>query len=202
MNKDFFTKPISLKDIKFEKIDFKSIKNKKEIIIGILILLYIIVIFVLGNNLLKTRSEVKAEYEIKEQKYEALQKSRSEDELKKQIEEITLEKEKLAGKISGIKSINEFLEIFNDFKKNAPITWEKENISIRPQTKEFSNYDIYSITIDSFSGTFGQVEEFLEYVNNYNKIIRVESLNFKRSAITGKQIGDIRLAFYFKKLSV
>jgi len=200
VNKDFFTKPISLKDIKFEKIDLKNIKNKKEILIGILILIYIIFIFVFGNNLLKTRAEVKMQYEIKEQKYEALQRALSEEEIKKQIEEIELEKEKLAGKVESIKSPNEFTEVFRTFKANAPISWNKEDINVRPNTKEFSDYDVYSVSISSFSGTFEQIQDFLEYVDNYEKMIRVETLSFRRNQITGKLGGEIRLSLYFKKI--
>lgn len=202
MNKDFFTKPISLKDIKFEKIDLKNIKNKKEIIIGVLILAYIIIIFILGSNLLKTRSEVKEQYEIKQQKYEALGNALTEENLKKQIDQIIIEKEKLADKIEGIKSINEFTEIFNEFEVNAPITWESEKIAIKSETKESLEYDIFSIDILSFTGTFEQIEDFLRYVDNYNKIVRIESLDFRRSSITGKLIGDIKITFYFKKLSI
>jgi len=204
VNKDFFTKPISLKDIKIEKIDLKNIKNKKEIVIGILVLAYVIGIFIFGNNLLKERAEVKSQYEIKEQKYEALLSASSEEEIKKQIEEMELEKEKLAVKIDGIRSSNEFTEIINDFRENAPIKWDldKQNISVRLDTKEFEDYDIYTVNISSFSGTFSQVEEFLEYVNNYNKIVRIDSLGFRKNAITGTLGGDLRMSFYFKKSSM
>ena len=88
MNKDFFSKPISLKDINLKDFDIKKIKNKKEIVITILVIIYIIVICVIGNNLLEARSEAKSKYELKESKYTALQNSLSEAEIKKQIEEI------------------------------------------------------------------------------------------------------------------
>lgn len=199
MNKDFFTKSISLEDIK--KLDIRKIKNKKEIVIGILILAYIITIFCIGNSLLKSRQEVKAQYDIKEQRYNSLQNAPSEEELKEQIQELSLEKERLSDIVQEVDN-NEFRDILSEFKRGAPISWEEEEVSLKPETKEFANYDIYIVNIKDFSITFDQLEEFLTYVENYNKVVRIDTLGIKKSEITGKMTGQLKLSFYFRKLSV
>lgn len=200
MNKDFFNKSISLKDIKFSKIDLKKLKNKKEIIIGILILVYIICIILVGNHLLKMREEAKSEYEIKEIKYNSLQNSLSEEKLREQILEMENEKEKLSNKVITVENNIELDKIFSDFKVNAPIIWDNQTVRPR-EMKDFKDYDIYTVDIDAFSGTLDQVEAFLEYVDNYDKIVRIDTLSFSKNKITGKLGGKAKLTFYFRKES-
>ena len=66
MNKDFLSKPISLKDINLKNFNPKNIKRKKELVIGILFIAYIIVVIIVGKNLFATRADLKEEYEKKE----------------------------------------------------------------------------------------------------------------------------------------
>lgn len=200
MNKDFWKQPISLKDIKIKKINLKDIKNKKEILIGILIFAFVVSILVIGHNLLKTRSQTNDEYNRKKSIYSSLQNSAGEDQIKKMIEEAGLEKDELSAKLVEINNTNEFYDIFNDFKKNAPIKWTKEDINPK-FGKANEEYDVYIATINSFSGNFDQIQEFLEYVKNYDKLVRVDTLSFGKDNITGKITGKLRLSFYFKKLS-
>ena len=49
MNKDFLSKPISFKDIDLKNINLRNIKRKKEIIIGILFVAYVIAVIVVGK---------------------------------------------------------------------------------------------------------------------------------------------------------
>ena len=79
---------------------------------------------------------------------------------------------------------------------------DKQIINVRLDTKEFEDYEIYSVNVSSFSGTFNQVEEFFEYVNNYDKIVRIDSLSFRKNVITGTLGGELRMSFYFKKSSM
>lgn len=200
MNKDFFNKKISLKDIKDIKIDLKKIKNKKEIIISILILIYIICIILIGNHLLKQRELVKDEYDLKEAKYNALQNSISEEEFRKKILELENEKQELANKILPVESNMEVEKIFADFKAKAPITWGEPTVEFR-EIVGLEKYNIYSVDIESFSGTLKEVKDFLEYVDNYDRIVRIDSINFNKNKITGKIGGRVRLTFYFTKES-
>ena len=201
MNKDFLSKPISLKDINLKNIDFRKIKNKKEIIIGILILVYIIVILIIGSFLLNERSEAKDDFSAKESRYNSLMRAPSEEKLQEQIEELEVEKSKLDSMIKEVTPA-EFNEIFSEMKSEIGITWsaESEEVALRPDTKNYPDYDIYVVNIKSFSGTFEQIEEFLEYVDNCDKIVRVDSIGFKENQITGKLVGQLKMSFYFKKL--
>jgi len=200
VNKDFFTKPISLKDINLKDIDLKKIKNKKEIVIGILILVYIIVIFCVGNSLLKERNTAKTEFAAKEIRYNSLKNAGTEAELKADIEKLVSEKEKLAIKVESISS-NEFNDILDDFSKNAPIALTVKEISIRNSSRDLADYSIYSVSIGSFSGSLKQIESFLKYVEDYERIVRIDNLSFKKNQITGDMDGSMNLSFYFKKIS-
>lgn len=201
MNKDFLSKPISLKDIDLKNIDWKNLKNKKEIVIGILILVYIIVIICIGNSLLNTRAEVEAEYLMKETKYNSLHSAGSEDALKEQIDGLEVEKALLANRIVEIDSNTELTKIFDDFKAGAPINWSEQEIVPRPETKELAAYNVYIANISKFSGSLSQIEDFLQYVETYEKLVRIDTLAFKKNEITGNFEGQLKLSFYFKKIA-
>ncbi len=200
VNKDFLKKISSLKDINLKDVNLKKLKSKKEILIVILIVAYIAIIFLTGNALINTRAKAKSEYQAKLAKYNSLVNSLSEDKIKEKISELELEREKLAEKLEEVDN-TKFREILTDFKKGTSITWEDEEIMLRPETKEFEKYDIYVVNIKSFSGSLEQIESFLEHVDNYSRIVRVDTITFKQNQITGKLSGQLKLSFYFKKLS-
>lgn len=199
VNKDFLKKISSLKNINLKNVNLKKLKSKKEILIVILIVAYIAIIFLTGNALINTRAKAKSEYQAKLAKYNSLVNSLSEDKIKEKINELELEREKLAEKLEEVDN-TKFREILTDFKKGASIIWEDEEIMLRPETKEFEKYDIYVVNIKSFSGSLEQIESFLEHVDNYSRIVRVDVITFKQNQITGKLSGQLKLSFYFKKL--
>ncbi len=201
MNKDFLSKPISFKDINLKSINLKSIKKKKEIIIGILFIAYVIAVIVIGKNLFAARTEIKSEYTRKEERVKALKGGFSEEELQKKIDDIEVEKEGLNGIFYSVTSA-QFTDILNDFKNNSPIVWEDKNVevSLVKSNPEYAAYDVYSVYVKTFSGSFNQVQEFLDYVKNYDKLVRVDAISFRREEITGKMNGTLKLSFYFKKM--
>lgn len=200
MNKDFLTKPISFKDIDLKKL---NLKNNKQIVIGILILVYIIVIVCIGNVLISNRAEVKAEHETKETKYNSLKAASSEDEIREKIKELEAEAETLSNEMVEINSSAERTKIFKDFRSGSPIKWEEdsEKITQKSETKEMAGYEIYTVNVGNFSGTYSQIEDFLKYVENYEKVVRIDTLAFKSNSVTGKLSGQLRLSFYFKGTS-
>lgn len=203
MNKDFLSKPISLKDIDFKSIKLKSIKKKKEIIIGILFVIYVIAVIIIGKNLISKRTELKAEYSRKEQRVNSLKEALSEEEIQKKIDDLEIEKENLNNAFYAITPA-QFTDILNDFKRNSPIDLDEGGdieVSIVPDRPEISSYDVYSVYVKSFSGSVNQVKEFLEYVKNYDKIVRIDAINFRRDDITGRMKGPLKLSFYFKKMA-
>lgn len=204
MNKDVLNKQISMDDIKNIFSKLKNSKNKKEIIIGILILIYIISVVIIGYNLWNRRIEAKAEYDRKESQYTSLKSIKSEAELKKMIENAELDKAKLESRMIEIKTSSELTAALDDFKKDCPIKWNAndKNESFTPSkssNKELSGYDIYALRVDSFSVSLDQAVEFFEYVKNYDKIVRVDTFEVSKNRITGAMNGSMRLSFYFKK---
>lgn len=197
-------KKISLKDIDFKKINLKNIKNKKEIVIGILVVIFLIVIFVIGNVLLNKRADAKSEYERKESKYNSLQSALSEERIRSNISKLEMEMEELADIVTEITPA-QFNDVFSEFKSGVAISWDKsdgnEEISLKTDNRDYPEYDIYSVNIKTFSGTLNEIKDFLEYVDNYPRIVRVDTITFKQNQITGRLSGQIRLSFYFKKLS-
>ena len=203
MNKDFLKKPISLKDLNLKDMNLakiKDIKNKKEILVCILIIAYIVIIFLTGNALINTRGNAQSEYQVKLTRYNSLVNSPSEDAIKERLNELEVEREELSKVVEAVDNIA-LRSILSDFKKGAQITWEDEEIMLRSETKDFEDYDIYVVNIKSCSGTLEQLEGFLEYVNNYDKIVRVDTITFRQNQITGKLSGQLKLSFYFNKLS-
>jgi len=202
VNKDFLSKPISLKDIDFKSIKLKSIKKKKEIIIGILFIIYVIAVIIIGKNLISTRAELQGEYSKKEQRVNSLKKGATEEEIQKKLDDLEIEKENLNNTFYAITPA-QFTDILNDFKRNSPITWDDKDadVSIMPDSSEYSNYDGFFVYVKSFSGSFNQVKKFLEYVKNYDKLVRVDSINFRRDDVTGNMKGVMKLSFYFKKMA-
>ena len=202
MNKDFLSKPISLKDIDLKNINLKNLKKKKEIIIGILFIAYIIAVIVVGKNLFVTRADIKAEYERKETRVKSLREGFSEEEIQKKIDDVEKEMEELDSIFYAVTPA-QFNDILNDFKRNSPITWDDKDteVSLVKNNKEYDSYDVYSVYVKSFVGSFSQIQEFLEYVKNYDKLARVEAINFRREEITGKMRGTLKLVFYFKKMT-
>jgi len=200
VNKDFFTKPISLKDIKLPQIDIKSIKNNKLILICIFIIVFFIVICIIGANLLSARSEAKDQNLIAERKYKALMAAPSKEVM--QNETILLEEEanKYNEKISYIDG-EEFSNLLKEFKAEAPIKWSEENVTVRLESnaRDLKNYDIYRVNIKNFTGAIADIEEFLEYVKNYKKMVKIDSLKFNRIKLTGNLSGETTLSFYFAK---
>jgi len=199
VNKDFFTKPISLKDIKFNKINFKNVRHKKEIVIGILILVYIIIIFIIGNNLLKVRKEVKAQYKVKETQYNELKNMTNEEELRRLIQEIDYKKSEILERFITIETGKQASEISDEFLKNAPIELGRGNFDQAPDNK-LPDYDIYKFEKIKFSGTMEEVASFLEYVKNYDKIARVSGLSISTDR-SGRIGGQLDVYFYFRKVS-
>ena len=203
MNKDFLSKPISFKDIDLKNINLKNIKRKKEIIIGILFIAYVIAVIVIGKNLLATSVDLKAEYERKEQRVKLLE-SLNVDEFQKKLEDIENEKVALNDSFYAITPA-QFNDILSDFKCGSSITWGEDSkdvdVSLVANNKQYEAYDVYAVYIKSFSGSFNQVQEFLEYVKNYDKLVRVDAINCRKEEITGRMKGTIKLSFYFKKLT-
>lgn len=202
MNKDFFTKPISLKDIKIPKISIKGLKNNKLFFICIFIVIFFIVICIIGANLINQRNIAKKENLSSENKYNSLIMAPSKEVMQNEIAIMEAEIMDYEEKITPVEP-SEFSQILKDFKASAPIKWDELNMDyalVKTREKELEDYDVYKVNIKQFTGTMKNIEEFLEYVNNYEKIIRIESLKFNKNQATGNLNGQTSLSFYFKKL--
>ena len=202
MNKDFFTKPISLKDIKMPKISIKGLKNNKLIFICIFIVVFFIVIAIIGSNLLNERDIAKKEKVTAESKYNTLMVSPSKEVMQNEIINMELEILEYEKKLTAVQP-SEFSQILKEFRKMAPIKWDEINADyalVKSREKELESYDIYRVNIKQFTGKLKDIEAFLEYVDNYEKVVRIESLKFNKNQATGNLIGQISLSFYFKKL--
>lgn len=202
MNKDFFTKPISLKDIKMPKISIKGLKNNKLIFICIFIVVFFIVIAIIGSNLLNERDIAKKEKVTAESKYNTLMVAPSKEVMQNEIINMELEILEYEKKLTAVQP-SEFSQILKEFRKMAPIKWDEINADyslVKTREKELESYDIYRVNIKQFTGKLKDIEAFLEYVDNYEKVVRIESLKFNKNQATGNLIGQISLSFYFKKL--
>jgi len=201
VNKDFFTKPLSLKDIKIPQISIKGLKNNKLFFICIFIIVFFIVSCIIGANLLNERDVAKQEKLSAENKYNSLMAAPSKEVMKDEIAVMSEQIEQYGKKIAPIDP-SEFTKLLENFKSSAPIKWSKDDAKVDLITDEkgFENYDIYKVSINLFKGTLKDVQEFLAYVEGYERIVRVESLQIRKNQTTGSLDGQTLLLFYFSKL--
>ena len=79
-------------------------------------------------------------------------------------------------------------------------------VTICAFNKERIAHKYFEYTVDKQYGTILTNEYYLEdnfeYVNNYDKVITIDTLSFSKEKITGKITGKLNLKFYFKKQEI
>jgi len=79
------------------------------------------------------------------------------------------------------------------------MTLTTEEPTFGNSSRGLDKYEVFNVSVKSFSGTFDQIQAFLDYADSYERIVTVNNLTFKRNQITGLMDGSCRLSFYFKK---
>lgn len=198
MNKSILAKEIKLPKITID--DIKKLKDNKFVLICIFAVIFLIIICIIGTNLFNEQADAKLENKVALSRYETLKNAMPKKDMEAAIvkykEEIAINKER-------VKTINsiEFDDVIKDFKENSPIKWNDNDAtsSFGQTSRELSDYSKIIVSVKNFSASISKIKEFLEYVDNYEKIVRVDTITFSKNRVTGALEGKLVLSFYFEK---
>lgn len=185
---------IELKDIDFNKV--KAFLKKKETIITFFVIIFTICILYVANMLISDYKAELARQKIAVSSYEKIINSdTSLESLQNKIDEVNKSNEEALESISeiGQKEVAEFLI---KIQEETRITWVNKTFSIKNSINGAPKLKAITVTIPSFSGTYNGVKDFFSYIENYERKVTIDSINFSRDKLTGKMTGSMTLTFY------
>lgn len=194
-----FNMKIDLKKIDIEKI--KAFLKRKETILAILVLIFIICIIIVGNLLIEDYGEAVRKRDVVKASYESIISSDTNVEsLTKKIEEATSENESIS---IGLEPLEQFdvNNLLNEIKKDTKVTWrdETKTFTLIHEVTETPNLKAYVVTIDGLTGTYDSIKGFISYINDHEREISIDRLSFSKNKQTGYMSGSVTLTFYMEK---
>lgn len=197
MNIDFS----KLKNMDLKDINLKDLKNRKELLILLGIVIFIVAIFLIGNGLWKDNVEASSELKRLKAKYEEiLRKENSVEVLSQKIEEMNTE---ILASETAILPIDEaeIINILEDMQDKVGIRWDKKNrvISEATEVPEVKGILKFKVTISSFTATYEQTKKLMEYIDNLGSRASLESYTLGKNSLTSELRGTMVLNFYMAK---
>lgn len=188
---------IEFKDIDFNKV--KAFLRKKETIIAIFVIIFIIGIFVVGNSLIENYIEATDKRDSAKRKYETIISSdTSVESLNKKIEDANRENEELEERITEL-SQREIAEILLKIEKDTGVAWLSKSFSAGKEVKDINGLKSISVNISGFSCTYEQLKDFFDYIDNFEREVTIDSLSFFKDRTTGRiKDGTMTITFYMK----
>lgn len=188
---------IEFKDIDFNKV--KAFLRKKETIIAIFVIIFIIGIFVVGNSLIENYIEATDKRDSAKRKYETIISSdTSVESLNKKIEDANRENEELEERITEL-SQREIAEILLKIEKDTGVAWLSKSFSAGKEVKDINGLKSISVNISGFSCTYEQLKDFFDYIDNFEREVTIDSLSFSKDRTTGRiKDGTMTITFYMK----
>ena len=191
---------IEFKDIDFNKI--KSFFKRKETIIAIFVLIFVVGIILVGNSLIGDYIAATEKRDNAKKKYAAIINSdTSVESLNKKIGDTEEETKKLEEKISEM-SQREIAEILLKIEKESGLTWVSKTFSASKAVKDVNGLKAISVNISGFACTYNQLKDFLDYMDNFEREVTVDTLSFTKDRTTGRiKDGSMTITFYMKSES-
>lgn len=188
---------IDLKDIDFNKI--KAFFMKKETIIAILVIVFVIGILVVGNSLIGNYSDAVKKRDSAKRKYEAIINSdTSIESLNKKIENANQENEELEKSISEM-SQRDIAEILLKIGKDTGVNWVSKSFSASREVKDVAGLKAIAVNLSGVSCTYEQLKDFFDYIDNFEREVTIDSLSFSKDRTTGWiKEGSMTLTFYMR----
>jgi len=190
-----------LKKLDLKDINLKDLKNKKELLVLLGAVIFIISVLLIGNGLLSENQKVRNELKQLTTRYNSiLSKENSIEVLSSQIAEVS---DEILKQETAIVSINE-LEIINILDKmqtELGVRWNKDKRTISDSTEvpEAKHLLKFRVNIPSFNANYEQTKQILEYVDDLGDRVAVESLVLSQSSLTGEMNVTMILNFYMEK---
>lgn len=187
---------IDLKNIDFDKI--KSFLKRKETLIAIAIIIFIIGIIITGNILLNNYSEAVKERDLAEYSYNAIIHSDTNvNSLLEKINMAGIENDEILNSLSEL-SQRDIAEALLVIQKDTGVYWENKSFSMKNEIKGAPGLKGISVVISNFTATYDGIKGFMEYIENYDRKVTIDALSFARDNQTGKMKGNMTLTFYMK----
>jgi len=189
-----------LKDINLKDINLKDLKNKKELLILLGIVIFVVAILLIGNNLWSKNCEAREKLDDLKKKYEAVNQAGSVEVLSSKVNALkeTLEdKEGATGPITKL----EIIDILDKMQKDLGISWDKKTRVISDATKADKAGTLFKfkVTIPSFAADYEDAKAIMEYVKNLERKAAVESFSLKKNPLTGEVRSNMILNFYMRE---
>lgn len=165
-------------------------KKWREITIFIVLVAICMLLYILVNHLLSVRQSVLFERDIAERKYNnILSGETSEEILENELKNIIAEKERLAALLPVDYRIQDATVDLVEIARNNKILNIEDREVNEYVGSEGELYKRTEIKIKDFYGSYKQVKDFIDYINNYNKKIVINGMEFEREEVTGNMNG-------------
>lgn len=190
-----------LKNIDLKDINLKDLKNKKELLMLLGVVVFIVSILLIGNGLLTENQETRTELKRLKSRYDAiLSKENSVEMLSNRIAEVS---DEILKQETAIVSINELeiINILNKMQTELGVQWDKDKRTISDSTEvpEAKHLLKFRVNIPSFNLNYEQAKKLLAYVDDLGDRVAVESLTLSENSLTKEMKATMILNFYMEK---
>lgn len=164
------------------------------VIIGIIILLSLLIkhLFAIQDQTILELNEIKTNWE------KIASGETSEEKLKENLEKAKDEYDGIDGYLpKGLKKQEVNLAI-TDISNNVNVKgFSIDNATLSDEkAPNKAQYEAIRVNMKNITGTYQEVKELLEYINNYNQKISVTTATFDKSDDTNELKGSMTLIFY------
>jgi len=187
-----------LKDIDLKDINLKDLKNRKELLVLLGIVIFVVSIVLIGNGLFNENQKVQKELSRLQGNYEdILKKDNSIESLNSKIYEAN---NKILAHESAIAPIleTEVIDMLEEIQKATGVYWEKKNRTLyeAEEVDDVEGIVKFKVNISSFSTSYEQFKTLINYIKNLDRKVSVDSLELTKDTQTGKYKGKMVLNFY------
>lgn len=179
-------------------INFNFKERKKEIIVILIYLVIFGLLFFIIGSLKNKQEEIAFDVDLAKAQYDSIRNSHyNEEEMQKELNEITIKVEVMDGKLPTNLSPRNINQMLGEIAAETGNIYNQIGAIKELTTKD--NIISYEVKLSSISTTYSQLKTFIEYIENYKVKIAISQLDLNR---TGDAInGSMTLVFYGEKPS-
>ncbi len=173
----------------------KQLKEQlKEHLKEILVFSAMFAVFGLGvlltNYLLNVQQDAITERDLAAARYKSISNGEtSEEVLQKEYEEIVKEKEKIASKLQKDYRIQDANLDFINIIKNTKMLDSGDCSISEVDSGSQSGYKKIEVNVRRFYGSYSQIIDFMNFINEYHTKIIINRMDFERERETNNMIG-------------
>jgi Tfp pilus assembly protein PilO len=175
------------------------LKKWRELLLSAVLIIIIILLSMLIKNLFSLQKEAIQKRDITKNTYnKILTGETSEEKLNMMLAQIKEEYRATEECVPKELKKQDVISALMDISENVNIKGLeiKDMILTSEPPKKGEKYETIKVNIKSFSGTYENIKQFLEYIKNYNREITINNLNFTREKDSKEFKGSMTLCFY------